>query len=79
MYNKSSSHVIRFVDLNDAYDKLRHLERISKETHVSIATHFFAQMVGGFFTGFHFPIAHFQTQDVTGNELLFIENIERLE
>ena len=41
VYDKSSSHIIGFVELNDAYSKLRHLEYVSKGAHVSFATHFF--------------------------------------
>ena len=83
VYDKHSSHVIGFVELNDVYDKLLELEHSGQDVHGSVATHILALMVRGVFTDLRFPFAHFPTKDVAGDHLFSviwkaIERIERL-
>ena len=82
VYDKHSSHVLGFVELNDLYDELLQLED-SEEGHKPVATHVLAFMVRGIFTDLKFPFAHFPTKDISGDQLFSliwdaIERIERL-
>lgn len=80
VYDKHSSHVLGFVELNDLYDELLQLED-SEEGHKPVATHVLAFMVRGIFTDLKFPFAHFPTKDISGDQLfsLIWEAIERIE
>lgn len=80
VYDKHSSHVIGFVELNSLYDDLSQLEE-NEEGHEPIASHVLAPMVRGIFTDLKFPYAHFPSKDINGDQLFLIiwEAIERIE
>ena len=80
VYDKHNSHVLGFVELNDVYDKLLQLED-SQDSHQPIATHILALMVRGVFSDLCFPVAHFPTKDICGDQLFSIiwEAVERIE
>ena len=79
VYDKHSSNVIRFVELNDVYDQLFQLEHNDGDW--PIATHILAIMVRGIFSDIKFPFAHFPTKDIAGDHLFSVmwEAIEIIE
>ena len=81
VYDKHSSNVIGFVELNDVYDQLFQLEHNDGDKSRPIATHILAIMVRGIFSDIKFPFAHFPTKDIAGDHLFSVmwEAIERIE
>ena len=81
VYDKHSSNVIGFVELNDVYDQLFQLEHNDGDKSRPIATHILAVMIRGIFSDIRFPFAHFPTKDIAGDHLFSVmwEAIERIE
>lgn len=81
VYDKYSTKVIGFVQLDNIEDHFRRLEQSDGDYRPPVATHLLTLMVRGIFTSCRFPYAHFPTESLTGDQLFPIvwEAIERME
>ena len=85
VYDKHSSQVIGFVEFDDIDEHVKQIEQLFEgkcpNPPRTVATHVQAIMVRGLFTSCRFPLAHFPTSSVTGDQLFdsVWEAVERLE
>ena len=85
VYDKFSSQVIGFVELDNIDEHVERIQQLysgqSANLPKTVATHVQAIMVRGLFTSCKFPLAHFPTSSITGDQLFTIvwEAVERLE
>lgn len=72
VYDKLTGGMIGFVNLGSINDQLRQAaeEDTQKTKHPPVADHILAVMVRGLFFKFEFPLAHYPSLGVTGDELL---------
>ena len=84
VYEKHSCRVIGFTELDDVDDYVKRLEQFNAGNECpprAIATHVLTVMVRGIFTSCCFPLAHFPTSSLSGDQLALVlwKAVERLE
>lgn len=85
VYDKHSSKVVGFTELDDIDTHVKCLEQLfaggEESNPRAVATHVLTIMVRGLFTSCQFPLAHFPTSSTTGDQLYSVvwEATERME
>ena len=72
VYDKPTGSMISFVNLGSINEQLRKAAEVdvAETNHPPVADHILAIMVRGLFFKFEFPLAHYPSRGVTGDELL---------